>query len=387
MRICISINDTAQIHFWKNVIKGLQARGHQVYALARDSGESSDLLREMNIDFYPVTTNPGAGFGRYISFPSQVLRMYRYLKDKGIDLVAGFGVYNSFAALLLGCPDVTYFDSEPVKYPPLYRYTILGSLLLTSVLLTPACFVEHLGRKHVLVDSYKEFAYLHPDHFQPREDVYDLLGIPRGSDFVILRFNAFEAGHDSTATGFTDDQRVRLVRELEKHAHVFISTEGEMPVEIRDHVLRIPKSRAHDAMYYARLMVTDTTTMATEAAVLGTPTIRACNFVKDDFGLMREVDHKYGLIVNFADAEQAIARAVEMIQRPGLKQEWVAKRDRLLNDKFNMADYMVWFLEGYPESVAEAERYPLVARVPASVPSVPSGPRKRPPEPVPAVQA
>jgi uncharacterized protein len=369
MRICISINDTAQIHFWKNVIKDLKARGHEVFTLARDTPEASQILDEINIPYIPITGNMGLGLRRYLHFPAQIARMYGLLKDKNIDLIAGFGVYNSFVARLLRCSDVTYFDAEPIKYPAFYRYTILASLRLTNVLLTPSCFVEHLGRKHITVDSYKEFAYLHPDHYQPRDDVYDLLGIPHGADFVIMRFNGFEASHDVGSSGFTDDQRVRLVRELGKHAHVFISTECELPEEIKDRILRIPKSRAHDAMYYARLVVTDTSTMATEAALLGTPVVRACSWVKNDFGLMIELEKKYGMLLNFANTDAAVDKAIEMIQRPGLKQEWAAKRERLLKDKFNMADYMVWFLEHYPESIARASSNLYAAPAHAARPS------------------
>ncbi|MGA9141522.1 MAG: hypothetical protein WBZ29_14955 [Methanocella sp.] len=360
MRVCISVNDSAQVHFWKNVIKGLQSDGHQVFVCARDFGESSALLREMNIPFFPAIGDPGYGVRRYLSMPIQVASMYRHLRDKGIDVIAGFGIFNTFAGLLLRRPDITFIDAEPGVYTPLYKYSFLLSILFVDALVTPSCLKEQLGRKHIRVDSYKELAYLHPNHFQPNEDIYDLLGIPRGTDYAILRFNSFEAGHDIGVWGFSPEERIRLVRELEKHARVFISTEGKIPDEIKANIIDIPRYRIHDALYYAKLMVTDSSTMGIEAAVLGTPVVRASSFVKNDFGLMLELGKTYDILLSYLDTGEAIDKAVELIRRPDVKQEWAAKRERLLKDKIDMAAYMVWFIENYPRIDREAKKNPEI---------------------------
>lgn len=360
MRVCISVNDSAQVHFWKNIIKGLQSDGHQVYVLARDFGESSALLREMNIPFFPAIRDPGFGVRRYLSLPAQVVSMYRYLRDKDVDILTGFGIFNTLTAFMLQRPDITFIDAEPGVYTPLYKYTFLLSILFVNALITPSCLKEHLGRKHIKVDSYKELAYLHPNHFQPKDDVFELLGIPPGTDYAILRFNSFEASHDTGVTGFSPEERVALVRELEKYARVFISTEGDIPDEIKDNIIRIPRYRIHDALYYAKLMVTDSSTMGIEAAVLGTPVVRTSSFVKNDFGLMLELGQTYDMLLSYLDPREAIAKSVELIRRDDVKQEWATKRERLLKDKIDMATYMIWFIENYPRIDREAMKNPEI---------------------------
>ena len=370
MRICISINDTAQVHFWKIIIRELQARGHEVIVLARVFGETADLLRESGIPYHPVSADPGSGVQRYLAFPSQVLRMYRYLKDKDIDIITGFGGFDSLAGFLLRRPDVAFQDSEPRVYPRFYSLVFRGLLQFMDILLTPACFGEDLGRRHLKVDSYKEMAYLHPSCFRPDESVFDALGIPRGSSYFLLRFNGFGATHDASVRGFGQAQKVSLVRELEKHGRVFISSEAEVPDEIKDRLLRIPKTRIHDVMYYARMLVTDTATMATEASLLGTPVVRASSFVANDFGIMTELGQKYGLILNFLDPDEAITKAAGLASRADLKTEWAAKRSRLLLDKIDMARFMVWLLENYPASVKEMRDNPQITdqfRLPAAI--------------------
>ena len=360
MRICISINDTAQVHFWKVIIRVLRERGHHVIVLGRDFGETSVLLKETGIPYHAVSSDPGDGIRRYMAFPSQVLRMYRYLKDKDIDLITGFGGFDSLAGFLLRVPDVAFQDSEPGIYPRFYSLVFRGLLRFMNTLLTPACFDEDLGRRHVRVDSYKELAYLHPRYFRPDETIFDLLGIPRGSAYFVLRFNGFGATHDTRVTGFGSDHKIALVRALEKHGHVFVSSEAGVPDEIKDRLLSIPKSRIHDVMYYARMLVTDTATMATEASLLGTPVVRSSSFVGNDFGIMNELEKKYGLVMNYLDPGEAVAKAGELAARADLKSEWMRKRERLLRDKIDMVRFMAWFLENYPASLGEVRANSLV---------------------------
>ncbi len=358
MRICVSINDTAQAHFWKNIIKSLQDHGHHVIVLSRDSGETADLLKEMNIPFHPVSENPGIGFQRYLLFPYQVFRMWQYLKDRNIDIITGFGGYDSLAGFLLGCPDVAFHDSEPGVYAGLYSFVYRTSLLIYKDLITPSCFKEDLGSKHIKIDSYKEMAYLHPKYFRPEGDILDLLGVSRGEDYVLLRFSSFGASHDARITGFSPEHKIALVRGLEKYARVFISSEADVPDEIRDRLLKIPRHRIHDVIYHAKLLVTDTSTMATEASVLGTPAVRTVSIANNDHGIMIELENKYGLLMNFARPEDAIDRAIELAKRSDVKAEWAARQDRLLRDKIDMTSFMVWFLEHYPESSREVRKNP-----------------------------
>lgn len=360
MRICISINDTAQVHFWKIIIKTLESRGHDVLVLARDFGETAVLLRELNIPFYPVYSRPVDGARRYLAFPSQVLRMYRYLKDKDIDIIAGFGCYNTFAGFLLRRPDVTFIDSELGVYPKSYGLSFRASLPVVDTLVTPSCFLEDFGGRHLKVDSYKELAYLHPRYYSPDEGVYDLLGLPRGATYFLLRFNGFGASHDTNVTGFSQADKIALVRGLERYGPVFISAENGVPDEIQDRLLKVPKSRIHDVLAFARLFVTDTATMATEASILGTPSVRCSSFVKNDFGIMMELERKYGLILNYLAPEAAIEKAIELAGYPDLRREWAAKQQRLLEEKIDMVQFMTWLLEDYPESAGKARQNPGV---------------------------
>jgi predicted glycosyltransferase len=92
--------------------------------------------------------------------------------------------------------------------------------------------------------------------------------------------------------------------------------------------------------------------MATEAALLGTPTIRCNKFVgSNDMSNFTELEQRYHLMYNFKTATESIHKATELIQLSGLKREWLAKRGNLLAEKVDITEYMVSFFENYPGAV------------------------------------
>ena len=121
-----------------------------------------------------------------------------------------------------------------------------------------------------------------------------------------------------------------------------------MSAELKPYVLKAPKGRIHDILYYANLLVTDTQTMATEAALLGTPTIRCNKFVgSNDMSNFTELEQRYHLMYNFNTAKESICKATELIQQSGLKKEWGLRREKLLAEKVDLTKYMVSFFENY----------------------------------------
>jgi predicted glycosyltransferase len=354
MRVGVFVNTPAQFHFYKNICKILEEHGHPTYIVARDYGETKALLQELEIPHYVYSKPPTSKIGKIASVPFDAFRAFKYLKSKKVELVTGFGVYDVLASKLLGVPDIVFNDSEPMVNKVSYSIQFTLFMSLADCIITPSSFRQELGKKHLKVDSYKEIAYLHPKYYKPRSDIFGLLGIKKDEEYVLLRFNAFDAVHDLGIGGFSDKDKIHLVKKLEKYMKVFISSEAGVPGEIKDRVMKIPKSRIHDAIYYAKMLVTDTQTMATEATILGTPTVRCNSFVgENDMGNFVELEQKYGLVFNFKNAKESVQKAIELVEQSGLKQEWHERRKKLLEDKIDITEFMVKFLENYPDSSKE----------------------------------
>ena len=89
--------------------------------------------------------------------------------------------------------------------------------------------------------------------------------------------------------------------------------------------------------------------MATEAAVLGTPSIYIST-LGSRLGNINELENDYGLMYAFDNPEDSIEKALELIRQPDLKAEWSDKRRQMLANKTDVTRFMVDFIDNYPES-------------------------------------
>jgi len=209
-----------------------------------------------------------------------------------------------------------------------------------------------VGIVETLWDLNLELAYLRPNYFSPDLSVLELQGVKKGEKYAILRFVKWNANHDLGHTGIAPENKIKAVQEFAKHARVFISSESELPAELESFKIKIPPEKMHDALAFSALLYGESATMASECAVLGTPAIYL-----DDFGrgYTNEEEQKYGLVFNFTESQEdqglSIEKGIELLTTPGLKQVWQRRRQKLLNDKIDVTNFMVWFVENYPDSV------------------------------------
>jgi predicted glycosyltransferase len=349
MRLLFIINTPAQAYTWQHTMEEFRTKGHEIKVLARNYGATPGILRRLGFEcstFEPVGAGTGRLFGSFRHF-QQCIRLSR-----GFDptMVIGFGIDAAITAARFRKPCILFIDDDPT-----HLQNSLSALLASSVI-TPHRFPE-LGKKQVRIQSYKEFAYLHPRFFSPDISIYDELKLEKGARYAILRFNAWDAVHDIGHHGFTIDDQFTLVREIEKYAEVFISPERPLHKDLEKYRLPISQNRIHHALYYAQLLITDTQTMATEAAILGTPVVRSNNFAgPHDLSNFIELEEKYDLIYSFPEARDAVAKALDLIKRPDLKKEWAQKRLKLLADKIDFSQFLVDYIENFPDSYEKYRR-------------------------------
>jgi hypothetical protein len=256
-------------------------------------------------------------------------------------------MYDVYVAKALHSKSIVFFDSEP-KINSFMNLQYQAFMPFVNSFISPASFRQDLGEKHIKIDSYKELSYLHPQYFKPDIGIYNLLHISSSEEYVVLRFNSFDALHDLSEAGFTLQEKIELTNMLSKLIHVFISFEGQIPKELEQYRLKIPKTRIHDLLFFSKLLITDTQTMATEAAILGTPVIRKNQFVgKKDMGNFIDLENKYKLMYNLTDFNKVKEIALGIISDKNIKDVWKVRKDKFLEDKIDIVDYMVNFIENY----------------------------------------
>ena len=213
---------------------------------------------------------------------------------------------------------------------------------------TPECYRIDLGEKHIRFNGYMELAYLHPNYFSPDKGILTVLGVNENEKYVIVRFVSWGAAHDFGHTGMSLDNKRKAILEMSKYAKIFISAERNLPEDLEPFRISIPFDKIHDAIYYSSLLFGESATMASEAAVLGTPSIFMDN---DGRGYTNEEEEKYGLVFNFSeselDQEKAIQTAVNILKTDSSSSEFKAKREKLLGDCVDTTAYIVQEVEKY----------------------------------------
>ena len=68
-RIGIVINTPAQVHLFKNLTRRLQRDGHRVLTLARDYGDTLELLSELGLDSTKFHDGHGSKFSKVARTP------------------------------------------------------------------------------------------------------------------------------------------------------------------------------------------------------------------------------------------------------------------------------------------------------------------------------
>jgi len=337
MRYLFFTNTPAHVHLYRNAVAELRDRGHEVRVLARDYGCTLDLADYYDLPYEVYGKLDTTKFSLARQLPVHYVNVVRKARAFDPDRIFGMGGYAAHAGLATGASVVLVTDSENTHFDHAV------SRPFADAFLTPHTFDKDLGEKHRVFRGFKECAYLHPEVYEPSADVRDELGVGPDEEFVLVRLNAFGSHHDVGEEGFTPEMRRRLLEELAEEATVFVSDEGgdldfsSVPARPYD----LHPARIHDALAEASLLVADTQTMVTEAALLGTPAIRSNSFVgEDDLGNFVELE-RAGLVYNLEAFEAVLDTATTLLGREGVASEWARRRDSFVADKVNLTDLVV----------------------------------------------
>ncbi len=346
MKVAVAVYTPGQAYFWGSIISLLLKDGHQVLVLARESGLIKKILSPYTVQYVTYGKSKRANYSKLLQLPGQFITSFKCLNRFRPDIIAGASILESNTAAILGKPCIIFEDTEIT--PILER---LQWQLTASCIVTPSCFKLNLGKKHLRINGYKELAYLHPNYFKPDPAIFGELKIQPEEKYAIVRFNSFNAIHDIKLRGLSMDDKNQIVSELEKYVKVFIAAEGELPEGLAAHRIPIQSQRIHHALYYAQMVMGDSGTIISEAAVLGTPSIRYHSGLGiNELGNFIELENTYDLLYCIPHLEDVLPKALALIRNPRLKEEWDIKRRKLLSEKIDVAKFMADLIENYPRT-------------------------------------
>jgi predicted glycosyltransferase len=292
---------------------------------------------------FETLTHPRSGLiGRATELAEHNLKVWYRLITRKIDVALGASVSVAQGAYFAPTKSVVFNDDDADVVP---EFVKLGYPFADWVV-TPDCLNENHGKHHVLHPSYHTLSYLHPDHFTPDPKVLDQIGLKPGDPFFILRFVALNAFHDTGAQGLTFEDKVSLINTLKEKGRVLISCEGSFPAEFESYRIKLKINQLHSLMAFATMLVSDSQTMTSEAAVLGVPSLR-CNSFVGRISYLEELEHKYQLTKGFKphQRDQLFAQMNLWLADPNLKKIWQDRRAAMLKEKINLADWIYNFVQ------------------------------------------
>jgi len=356
MRIMFEVGHPSHVYMFKHAIAELHERGHTVGVAAIAKETTIDLLKLQGLDYVLVGNNNPTLVGKALTLPLKDLAFIRKASQGKPDLLVSTGSpYSAHASSVLGIPHIAFGDTETA------RTIIRLTLPFTDAICTPSSFTLNLGLKHIRYEGYKELAYLHPNRFRPNPETLNRIGVHSDDKLIVVRFGVINASHDVGHHGLrleSAQNKLEFVQALEEHGTVFVTSETPLDGKLARRMPKVPFDEIHHILYYASLYIGDGATMASEAGILGTPWI----YVSDArLGYLVEQQYRYGLGFREETAEAALVRAVELLREPRLKSEWRTRRNRMLQEKIDVTEFMVDFIENWPDSFIR-QRQPLLAR-------------------------
>ncbi len=363
MNILIDIAHPAHVHLLRNFYAEMTQREHKVIVTVKDIPAARQLLDLYHIPYIFLGKKSDRLAGKAIEQLRYNWKVWRIARREHIDIGIGSSITLAHVSRVCRMKSIILDDDDDAVEPLFAKYAHPFADVILSPEGTP-----RKSKKTIYYPSYHELAYLHPNRFVPDASVLDDAGIrytkidgivSEVEPYFVLRFNAFKAHHDVGVVGLTIENKRRLVDYLSRHGRVFITTERNIDEEFLPYQLRVSPEKAHSLMYYATMLVGDSQTMTSEAAVLGTPAIR-CNTFVGRIHCLEEEEHQYNLTYGFRpEQSEEMFRKIEELLSLGtvpLHKEWSVRRERLLADKADYTAFLVWFTEQYPLSAERARR-------------------------------
>ena len=335
MKILIDITHPAHVHFYRNPIQVWRDSGFEVVITARKKDIATDLLDSYGWD-YKILSESGSGLsGLAKELVVRNYRLWRFALRVKPDVMTGIGgIYVAQVGALLRIPSVVFTDTENARLSNKLTYPF------ASAVCTPTCFETSGPKKgHVQYKGYHELSYTHPNRFEPDPTVLSRFGVSEHDPFTFVRLVSWGSAHDVSDSGFSDV--LRAVSELSQFGKVLISAEGKLPEQLEPMRVQVAPELVHHLLYYARLVIGESATMASEAATLGTPAIFISTSTR---GYTNEQERRYGLVFNYSDSERAqeqgLSKAIEILNEAKPKEHWHEKRKQLLDEKIDVAEFV-----------------------------------------------
>jgi predicted glycosyltransferase len=343
----------AKYQFHKVQINKLIEHGHTVDIVINTKDILEELVKEEGWKYTNIFPKSRKIKGVHvyiaagISLLRSIYRLWKFARGKKYDLFIGDAL--TYLGRIRGIPSLYPTDDVLSAVPEQRTWFIPANYIVAPVVTD----VGSYEKKKIAYYGYKALAHLHPNHFTPDESKLheNLRG---GAPFYLIRCTGFGATHDINKSGISDEVLFRLKEILEPHGRILITSERKLPEKLEEYRLNIRKNDIAHYISFAQMFIGDSTTMATEAAVLGTPSVEFDEYFYE-IEQMIELEKKYGLVHCFRTNQQKqfLEKVATLLKIFDIKEEYKNRKQKLLDDTIDVSSFLIWLYENYPESKNE----------------------------------
>lgn len=351
MRVLVDIGHPAHVHFFKHAIRLLHQAGHQVMVTSRRKEMAAELLDELHIEHQILS---GLGKHGMLSLALELVqrdvalgRVARRFRPHVMAAIGGTFIAHVGAALRI--PSLVFYDTENATAQNLITYP------LARCVVVPRCYDGWLPRRHLRYPGYHELAYLHPRYFQPDRQRAIAAGADPDRPTFLLRLVSWQANHDVGERGWNEALLEAVMERLSVVGKVVLSAEGELGERFEPLRYRGAFADIHHFMAACSMVVGESATMASEAAVLGVPAIYAAHTRR---GYTDEQESRYGLVRNVRVLETGAMMEALEAQLALDAQQRQARRARLLEECVDVTRFIVTCIEtggSHPQALQDLD--------------------------------
>jgi uncharacterized protein len=350
MKFLFYFGHPAQYLFSRETIKRLMTNDeHQIIILIKTKDVLENLLKNDGLAYLNVLPHE-RGKSKFLialSLLKRNLKIFPILIKYRPDLLVGTDASIAQLGWLLNINRITITEDD---------YDVIKSLgdltyPFTQTILCPqVCDVGKWVEKKTGYNGYMKLGYLHPKVFTGDPLIQSKYKF--SEKYIIIRLAKLTAHHDFGTKGINAKLLDDLIFIIEQNGfQVLLSFEGEEGIKYQKYLLKISASDMHNVLANASILICDSQSMSVEASMLGVPSLRYSSF-SGRISVLEELEHKYHLTYGIPAGNEKllISKLEELLSLNNLYEDFQLRRFKMLQDKINVTDFLVWFIENYPES-------------------------------------
>jgi predicted glycosyltransferase len=331
----------AHFHLFRGTIEELKRQGHKITIFIKKKDILESLLQRAGLEYINALPD-GRKDGKVAiawSVVKKNIKLLRFCLKNRPDWMAGTSAEIAHIGFLLRIPSFVFSEDD---YDIISTFAKVTYPFASHVVSPFGCRNGRWDSKTIRYAGYHKLAYLHPNRFKPDASVVDQY-FPHEKPYFIIRLAKLNAHHDEGASGISNKMLHAIIDLLKEKGRVFITSERSIPEEFNDYLLKINPLDIHHLMSFSSLYIGDSQSMAVEASMLGVPNIRISSF-SGKISVLEELEHQYKLTVGVhpKEEEKILSTLQSMVKNAHIKEEFLEKRNRMLEDKI---DVTAWLIE------------------------------------------